>query len=68
MQYGVDWQGGDCMEITNIWDFLSWLWDSAVDFMRINISGFGFSINLWEWALGTAIISLLIYAIARVLD
>ncbi len=52
----------------NIWDFLLWLWTSAVDFLSIRISGFGLDFTLWEWALGTAIVSLLFYAVARALE
>ena len=52
----------------NIWDFLSWLWTSAVDFLNQPIEGFGLSFTLWEWALGSVILSLLIYAISRALE
>lgn len=51
--------------MNNIWDFMSWLWTSAVDFMSIEIDGFGLHFTLWEWALGSVVVSLLLYAIFR---
>ena len=50
--------------INNIWDFLTWLWASAVDFLNTEISGFGLDFTLWEWALGSAILYLILYAIS----
>lgn len=36
--------------MNNIWDFMTWLWSSAVDFMSIEIDGFGlhFFRNLYD--------------------
>ena len=67
---GAGLQGGDVMEkgINNIWDFLTWLWTSAVDFLNTEISGFGLDFTLWEWALGSAILYLVLYAIFRALQ
>lgn len=47
--------------ITDIWGFLTWLWTSAVDFMNIEISGFGLHFTLWEFALGSVILYLVLY-------
>lgn len=55
-------------EINNIWDFLSWLWFSVVDFLNIRISGFGLDISLWELAIGFAVLWLVLYCIFRTLD
>lgn len=53
----------------DFWDFMGWLFDEAVYFMSSEtICGFGLNFNLWEWALGSCIVSLLLYAIFRVLD
>lgn len=54
--------------ITDIWGFLTWLWISAVDFMNIEISGFGLHFTLWEFALGSVILYLVLYAVFRVMD
>lgn len=56
------------MEITDIWGFLTWLWTSAVDFLNMEIDGFGLHFTLWEFALGSVILYLCLYAIFRVLQ
>ncbi len=52
----------------SIWDIMTFLWDSALDFLNNRIGVFGLNFTLWEFALGIVIVDLLLYAIFRALD
>lgn len=52
----------------SFWDILTFLWDSAVAFLGYEIVFLDVHFTLWEMAIGFAVLSLVIYAIARVLD
>lgn len=54
--------------MSSFWDWLTFLWDSAVSFLGYEIVVLDVHFTLWEMALGFAIFSLIVYAIARVLD
>jgi len=51
------------------WDFLSFLWNSACDFMSLEITIFGEGaiFTLWEFALGSAIFLLVMYVVMRII-
>ncbi len=51
-----------------VWDFLTFLWDKAVEFLSFRIDFLGLNFSLWEFALGGAVLSLLLYAVFRALD
>ena len=57
------------MELTvPIWDILTFLWESALGFLNNRIDILGLDFSLWEFALGIAVVDLLLYAIFRVLN
>ncbi len=63
--YGAELRGGDVMEV---WDFLTFLWNKAIEFLSFRIDFLGLNFTLWEFALGAAVLSLLLYAVFRALD
>ncbi len=46
-----------------IWDFLSFLWGSAMNFLGTRINVMGLNFTLWEFALGSSILLLVCYAV-----
>lgn len=51
-----------------VWDFLTFLWNEALKFLSFEINFMGLNFTLWQFALGTAVLSLLLYAVFRALD
>lgn len=51
-----------------LWDWLSFLWSEAYEFLNIPIKGMGIDFTLWQFALGSAILGLILYAVFRTLD
>ena len=57
------------MENVTFWDLLTLLWNNAVGFLtECRINAFGIDFTLWEFGFGIAVVSLLLYAIFRVLN
>lgn len=39
-----------------VWDWLTFLWDSAMKFLNVKIDIMGLNFTLWEFALGSTIL------------
>lgn len=54
--------------MSTLWDWLSFLWSSAIDFLNFPIQGLGIDCTLWQFALGFAILDLILFAVFRALE
>ena len=54
--------------MVTIWDFLTYLWNSAADFLNYRIDMLGLDFTLWQVCIGVAVVDLLLYAIFRCLE
>ena len=52
----------------DIWQGLTMLWNSAVDFMSIELTAIGLNFTLWQFAIGVVVVELLLYAVFRALE
>ena len=50
----------------DFWEFLGMLWTKGVEFLNLEIGIFGFT--LWEFALGAVVLSMVLYAVFRILE
>lgn len=48
----------------NVWDFLSFLWTSAMGFLDTRIDIMGLDFTLWQFALGSVLLLLFCYAVS----
>ncbi len=56
------------MDGSTVWDIMTFLWESALGFLDNRIDILGLNFTLWQFALGIAVVDLLLYAIFRCLD
>lgn len=49
--------------MATVWDFLTFLWDSAMGFLSTRIQIMGLDFTLWQFALGSTILLLVCYAV-----
>lgn len=52
----------------NVWDFLTFLWDSAMNFLNIRIELMGLNFSLWEFAFGSTVLLLVCSVVFRDTD
>lgn len=49
--------------MVTVWDFLTFLWDSAMSFLGTRIELMGLNFTLWEFALGSTILIIICNAV-----